>query len=376
MKLAALGDLFLGDQLACLGYGVRSYCDRNGYDHLFDGVRNTLQSYDYVVANLEAVLSQARDGEEDTLNLVLNRGSPRAATAIKKGGIHLLTLANNHIFDYGSRGIDDTIAALDAAGLAHCGTSRKSIHMHRQDGRSYAFLSWSLVPDSVEARNFYNVTDTLGPIIAELRETRPRADKIILALHAGNEFVGQPSQDLHRQCHELIDAGADVILGNHPHVLQPIDRYQQGLIAYSLGNFVFCAWSQPCRTGMVLGAAVDDAQWIGCSFFEIDQRSYAPILISDEAHIRALTQHVSSPRPLPSESYLRQVRKLRLEYRRSTLAHVLKNLYRTKWRSEVVRLAITRLKFLWSIRKVEGNEPNLVYTGPSYVRPKERRGSP
>src|SRR4029078_7669107 len=101
MKLAALGDLFLGDQLACTGYGVRSYCDRNGYDHLFDGVRTTLESYDFVVANLEAVLSQARDGDQDTLNRVLNRGCPRAATAIKKGGIHLVTLANNHIFDYG-----------------------------------------------------------------------------------------------------------------------------------------------------------------------------------------------------------------------------------------------------------------------------------
>jgi hypothetical protein len=339
-------------------------------------VRNTLQSYDYVVANLESVLSQARGGEEDTLNLVLNRGSPKAATAIKRGGIHLLTLANNHIFDYGERGLDNTIAALDAVGLAHCGTRRKSVHVQEQNGRSYAFLSWSLVPDRVEARDFYNVTDTLGPIIAELRETRPHADKIILALHAGNEFVGQPSQAFQRQCHELIDAGADVILGNHPHVLQPIDRYKHGLIAYSLGNFVFCSWSLPCRTGMVLGASVDDAQWIGCSFFEIDRRTYAPILIGDEARIRALAQHVSSPRPLSSEAYLREVRKLRLEYRRSTLAHVLKNLYRTKWRSDLASLAITRSKYLWSIRKAEGNEPNLVYTGPSFVRPKEKRGSP
>jgi len=70
---------------------------------------------------------------------------------------------------------------------------------------------------------------------------------------------------------------------------------------------------------------------------------------------------------------LRQVRKLRLEYRRSTAMHVLKNFYRTKWRSNLVRLAMTRVRFLWSIRKVEGNRPDLVYTGPSYVRPKEPR---
>ena len=95
MKLAALGDLFLGDQLACVGFGVRSYCDQNGYDHLFEGVRSTLQGYDLVIANLETVLSQASDADRNSLNLVLNRGNPRAAAAIKSSGIHLLTLAND-----------------------------------------------------------------------------------------------------------------------------------------------------------------------------------------------------------------------------------------------------------------------------------------
>jgi poly-gamma-glutamate synthesis protein (capsule biosynthesis protein) len=373
MKLAALGDLFLGDQLACLGYGVRSYCDRNGYDHLFDGVRNTLQGYDYAVANLEAVLSRAGDGERDTLNLVLNRGNPSAAAAIKAGGIRLLTLANNHIFDYGPRGIDDTIAALDDVGLQHCGTKRKPVHVHQHDGRRYAFLSWSLVPDTIEARAFYNVSDTLDPIIAELREIRPHADKVVLALHAGNEFVGQPSLSLQRQCRALIDAGADVILGHHPHVLQPIERYGRGLIAYSLGNSIFDSWTPAARTGMILGVSVDDAEWLGCSFFEIDRHSYAPILMSDDERIRTLMQHVSTPRPPSSEDYLRQVRRLRLEYRRSTLRHVVKNLYRTKWRADLARLAMARLKFIWSIRKAEGDQPDLVYTGPSYVRPEQTR---
>ena len=174
MKLAALGDIFLGDQLTYLGYGVRSYCDLNGYDLLFAGVRPVLKQHDFVVANLECVLSYARDSEPYSLHRVLNRGSPRAAAAIKDGGIQLLTLANNHISDYGRVGIDDTIAALDAAGLAHCGTTRKSIHVHQHNGRSYAFLSWSLVPDAAPARNFYNVTEDPGPIIEELRKTVPR----------------------------------------------------------------------------------------------------------------------------------------------------------------------------------------------------------
>ena len=177
MKLAALGDVFLGDQLAYLGYGVRSYCDLRGYDHLFADLRDILKQHDFVVANLECVLSDARDSESYSLHRVLNRGSARAAAAIKSGGIQLLTLANNHIFDYGRRGIGDTIAALDAAGLAHCGSTDKSIHLHQHSGRSYAFLSWSLVPDAVVARKFYNVTENPKPIIEELHKVASHADK-------------------------------------------------------------------------------------------------------------------------------------------------------------------------------------------------------
>jgi len=86
MRLAALGDLFLGDQFAYFGYGVRSQCDKNGYDHLFDGVRTTLQSYEFVIANLESVLSAPKD-RDNSLHRVLNRGSPKAASAIKRSGI-------------------------------------------------------------------------------------------------------------------------------------------------------------------------------------------------------------------------------------------------------------------------------------------------
>ena len=139
----------------------------------------------------------------------------------------------------------------------------------------------------------------------------------------------------------------------------------------------FARGACPAAPAWSLALGADDTQWLGRSFFEIDQRTYAPIFISDDGRIRALTQHVSSLRPLPSEDYLREVRKLRVEYAGATLAHVLKNFYRTKWRSELVRLAITRLKYLWSIRKDRRrSSPNLVYTGSAYVRPKEDREFP
>ena len=124
---------------------------------------------------------------------------------------------------------------------------------------------------------------------------------------------------------------------------------------------------------MALGLSVDDARLIKASFFEISRRFFAPTIITDEKRIRALTQHLMSLRPLPTESYLQQVRILRVEHRRSTVLHGLKNFYRTKWRSDLIRLAMTRIKFLWSIRKAEVNQPDLVYQGPSYVRPGQLR---
>jgi poly-gamma-glutamate synthesis protein (capsule biosynthesis protein) len=364
MKLAALGDLFFGDQLACLGFGVRSYGDVHGYDGLFDDVRTKLTSYDFVVANLETVLSQAKGQEKNSLHQVLNRGSPLAAEAIKRGGVHLLSLANNHIFDYGPAGLNDTIDALETAGLEHCGTKRKSTHLAEHEGRKHAFLSWSLVPDSHDARAYYNVTADPEEIIAEIRRARAQADNIILSLHAGNEFIAQPSTEFADTCHRFVDAGANIVLGHHPHVLQPIERYSRGLIAYSLGNFIICSWDSDSRFGMILGIAIDDAVQHETSFFEICKNNYTPSSIRDRRRIETLRERVSTLQPLPTDAYLAEVKRLRTGYRLSTLWHVLKNLYRTKWRLALLRLALRRVRYLWSIRKAERDRPELVYMAP------------
>jgi hypothetical protein len=155
--------------------------------------------------------------------------------------------------------------------------------------------------------------------------------------------------------------------------LQPIECYRHGLIAYSLGNFVICSWDLGSRTGIVLGASVDDAQLTECAFFEIDKLTYSPFLITDSARIETLTQHVGAPKPLPTEAYLRRVRDLRVQYRYSTMLHVLKNLYRMKWRFELFRIAMGRFRYLWSIRKVEAGHPDIVYMGPRYM---QRTGRP
>lgn len=368
MKLAALGDLFLGDQLAYVGCGVRSFCDLNGHDHLFDGIGPILKNHDFVVGNLESVLSQAPEGAPDSLHHVLNRGAPQAAVSIRNAGVKLLTLANNHIFDYGAQGVDDTLAALDAAAIAHCGTSRKSIHVHRHKGRSYAFLSWSLVPDGAPEQRVYNFTEDPEPIIAELRQASAIADKRILSLHAGNEFIGQPSQEFQQLCHTLIDAGADIILGHHPHVLQPVERYKHGLIAYSLGNCIFESWDPACCTGMILSVSVEDTELWEPTFFQIDQRSFGPAPITDPAHLKYLRLQVNSLRPLPKDSYQALVSERRAQYRKATLLQGLKSLHRMKWRRQLVRLAISRIKFLWSIRRNERSNPNAVYMSRSHLQ--------
>jgi poly-gamma-glutamate synthesis protein (capsule biosynthesis protein) len=368
MKLAALGDLFLGDQLAYVGCGVRSFCDLNGYDHLFEGISPILKRHDFVVANLESVLSQAPEGAPDSLHRVLNRGAPRAAASIRNAGINLLTLANNHIFDYGRQGVDDTVAALNATGLAHCGTRHQSIHVHRDDGRSYAFLSWSLVPDGAPEQRAYNFTEDLEPIIAELRQASAIADKRILSLHAGNEFIGQPSQEFQQLCHRLVDAGANIILGHHPHALQPVERYKHGLIAYSLGNCIFESWDPACCTGMVLSVSVEDTNLWEPTFFHIDQRSFSPAPITDAKRLKQLRLQISSPKPLPKGTYQAIVHRRRTQYRKAALLHALRNLRRMKWRRQLLLLAIRRLNFLWSIRSSERHDPNAVYMSRSHLQ--------
>jgi len=181
------------------------------------------------------------------------RASPKIAGLLKKAGIHCAALANNHIMDQGTAGLKETLEYLEKASIRYHGA-----------GLSHASAALPVVIDaSVGPAAFFNVAEGEfaraqgdGPGAARFSavENLPmvmRASQkypfVIVTIHAGNEHMPFPAPYYQERYRALIDAGADIIIAHHPHIVQGIERYGNGIICYSLGNFLF---DYPGHTGL------------------------------------------------------------------------------------------------------------------------------
>ncbi|MRR08262.1 MAG: CapA family protein, partial [Deltaproteobacteria bacterium] len=176
------------------------------------------------------------------------RMRPSYTRALKEAGIDIVNLANNHVFDYGSEGIFDTFSYLDSIGIRHIGAGRTLLEARRPvvvslKGRRIGFLGYY---SGGEAPNATDSTAgvrkrTLASIEQDIRLVRERdsADYVVVSFHWGDEKAESPDSGQIWFARQTVRAGADAVIGHHTHVLSGIERYRNGVIVYSLGNFVF-----------------------------------------------------------------------------------------------------------------------------------------
>ncbi len=257
VTLAAVGDVMLARSV-----GERIVADGPGVP--FAGVAGILRGADVAVANLECAIS---DRGEPAPKGFTFRAPPVAADALVAGGIDLVSLANNHSLDYGPDALADTGAVLDARGIAHAGAGPNAVAarapaIFARNGLRIAFLAYVDVP--IEWRGFdtrqWEATDTspgvawlnVDQVQADVRAARQVADLVVVLMHFGHENEYTPNDTQRAQARAAIDAGAALVIGHHPHVLQPAEWYGSGLIVYSLGNFVFDGWDNPSNESAIL----------------------------------------------------------------------------------------------------------------------------
>ena len=243
--LDAVGDIMLGRSV---GEAMRE----RGLSFPFDAVQPLLAGSDLRVANLELPLTER--GVPATKRYVF-RAPPAAAGALRAAGFTLLSLANNHMMDYGPEGLLDTLAALGQAGIAHAGAGRSHGEAHAPavvtvNGLRIAFLAYVNVPDDAGS-GFSTRATAAGPsapgvawgtveaVRRDVAAARAAADLVIVSVHAGFEYTAMPNAVQRELARAAVDSGAALVLGSHPHVLQGLEFYRGVPIAYSLGNFVF-----------------------------------------------------------------------------------------------------------------------------------------
>lgn len=263
IEFVAVGDVCMGDSPEGVGGGVHAAYERlNGRgQYPFEHTAPIFKGADIVFGNLEVVLSH-KDMVRWKLSSMEMRGHPGGVERIADAGFTVLNVATNHTMQHGIGPFSETVEALRRRGLGVVGVATAD---HKAcvpqtmtvDGISVTLLGYAFEPDVYVkppvGYAFGPDCDILGQIAAAKKQT----DLVVCSLHWGVEFVGHPSASEEEFARQMVDAGADLVVGHHPHVIRRVERYGRGVIAYSLGNFVFdMTWNPAFRTGLVLRAVL------------------------------------------------------------------------------------------------------------------------
>ena len=244
IRISAVGDIMLDGT-------ARPVLQENGYDYPFVNMRPLFRDSQVVIGNLEGPLTNRGSAEQDK-TYTFRSPPDKVSGALVNAGFNVVTLANNHTLDYGAEGLADTMTALSSAGILHVGAGMDLAAARRAavmtiDGQRIAFLGYAMtLPDT-----FYATSTRPGTafgheshVRADVAAARARADIVIVSFHWGQEGKTELRDYQVQLGRVAIDAGAHAVLGHHPHILQAVEHYKDGVILYSLGNFTFGSYSK------------------------------------------------------------------------------------------------------------------------------------
>lgn len=226
---------FAGD--CTLGTDPRKYDEQyqfiwtigDDYEFPFRNVAEYFRNDDFTFVNLEGNFSDEKRYSDSQFSF---RGPTAYTQILTSSSIEVVTLANNHTMDFGKAGYQDTTDALDAAGIPYAEKDRSMMYT-TESGLTIGIYGCAFSVNGAHCRS-------------EIQKMRAQgADIIIVAIHWGEEGKYHPSSGQISFAHEAIDYGADIVYGSHPHVLQPVEEYKDGVIFYSMGNFSFGGHTWP-----------------------------------------------------------------------------------------------------------------------------------
>jgi poly-gamma-glutamate synthesis protein (capsule biosynthesis protein) len=255
------------------------------YVYPMEATKELLNNADLTVINLEAPIIE--DCPPYYVEFVFC-GRPPFMEALQVAGVDVATLENNHISNYGPEGVNETIRRLEDAQIAWADRSTAAITDIR--GLRFGFLAFDAVTAPIDREQMKQ----------QIAQLRPNVDVLLVAAHWGEEYVTLPEpapstlQDPLEIAHEMIDAGADMIIGNHPHWIQGVEVYKGKLITYAHGNFIFGQmWSYETRLGL------------------IGRYTFYDDVLLDVEFTPTLIENAAQPVPLPAEEAQAVVRDMR-----------------------------------------------------------------
>lgn len=276
--------------------------DNQGSDSIWGDVRSILSDADISMVNLENPLSRRGSMEKD--KQFIFRGKPQYVKALESAGIDIVSLANNHVLDYGEIALLDTMKHLDNAGILYAGagqnedTANMPIYIDKgaislavlSSSHVIPFVHWHAKKDKPGVASAYDP----ARLISEVKSASEKADIVLVYLHWGKEMISQPVQYQKNIAHMLIDAGADLVIGSHPHIVQSFEFYKGKLIAYSLGNLVF---TNSSKETILLSIEFSEQEMLQASVIPCIIKSSKTLLVKDDLKKRSFINKLNTLSP-------------------------------------------------------------------------------
>jgi poly-gamma-glutamate capsule biosynthesis protein CapA/YwtB (metallophosphatase superfamily) len=273
--IVAVGDIMLSGS-------AKQILRKKGYDYSFSDrtLSMLVMDADLAIANLECPVIKkgtAYKGKEFVFS-----ADPASIRAIKKAGFDMLSLANNHIMDYGEEGLSSTAdcclkSNITCSGAGSDIASARRAGIVKRKGVTYGLLSYSLT----YPEEFWAAPDIAGAaygernsVIEDIRNTRGKADIVIVSFHWGAELAECPKAYQIAMAHLAVDSGADVVIGHHPHVPQPIEIYKGKPVFYSLGNYAFGSYSKKTPIGFAAGIVLEGDRIVSIRIYPVITDNY------------------------------------------------------------------------------------------------------
>ena len=252
VTLALVGDILMD---SWVGTEIKN----KGADYPWLQVKDILSEADLAIGNLESAVGVG--GSPIVGKSFTFRARPETLQGVVNAGIDVVSLANNHVLDYGTKALGETLDNLDQYGITRTGAGRNVQEafkpvIQERNGLKIGVLSFSRVvpyPNWVAGANQPGVANGWDNkvVLETIKKVDPQVDVLVVAMHWGIELADYPGSDQTSLAKAMVDSGADVILGHHSHCLQGVAVYKNKPILYSVGNFVFTSSSVKARTGAI-----------------------------------------------------------------------------------------------------------------------------
>ncbi len=246
---SAVGDVMLGDRS---NSAIKQY----GPDYTFHYVRPIFEKSNIVLANLEGPIAEK---SKSTNRRYSYKVSPSHTRILRRAGINLVSLANNHILDCGRDGVIETIQSLDKHDIGYVGGGINREEAHRPKIIEVGTLKIGVLGyywnkrTAAKRNSPGSAMDTFERYERDLNKLKPLVDKIIVTVHWGTPYEREPKEETIEKAKSFVDLGADVVVGHHPHIVQRVDIYRGKPIFYSIGNFAFGSGNSKAESIIVSG---------------------------------------------------------------------------------------------------------------------------